>query len=241
MTQDATAIAGIHPLSGFLSSLGVLLWCVAASICFFAAWTLRNSKPRDMPWFLLFSALLSAYLLFDDLFQFHEDLASRYLGLNEKVAVAALLIAISAYLIAFRRIILRTNFTVLLLALGFFATSVVIDTLLCSEYFFEDGAKWLGIASWCSYFAQTSHQFLVSAFNQPTSGLLSCIDNGKVEKKTISNLSAQERPNNGEVAYNRCYFIGTKFQFYAFAFLGGVIGIIIGGLLLKLFFFIIQQ
>lgn len=69
MTQYPTAIAGIHPLSGFISRLGVLLWCAAASICFFAAWTLRNSKQGDTFRFLLFFALLTAYLMFDDLFQ----------------------------------------------------------------------------------------------------------------------------------------------------------------------------
>ena len=46
---------------------------------------LRNVRPRDTLWFLLSSALLSAYLLFDDFFLFHEDLASRYLGLDENV------------------------------------------------------------------------------------------------------------------------------------------------------------
>ncbi len=176
MTRDVTAIANIHPLSGILSNLGVLLWCAAASICAFAAMTLRNVKPRDTFWFLLSSALLSAYLLFDDFFQFHERLASRYLGLNEKVVFAALGVVVSAYLIAFRRVILRTNVGVLLLALGFLATSVVIDSILESwlsrqighwSYLFEDGAKWLGIASWCSYYVHTSHQLLVSTFGLP--------------------------------------------------------------------------
>jgi hypothetical protein len=181
MTRDVTAIANIHPLSGILSNLGILLWCAAASICAFAAMTLRNVKPRDTFWFLLSSALLSAYLLFDDFFLFHEDLASRYFGLSEKVVYAALGIAVSAYFIAFRRIILRTNFGVLLLALVFLATSVVVDAIHEPwlrrlghwEYFFEDGTKWLGIASWCSYYVGTSHQFLVSAFGLPDNAIQS--------------------------------------------------------------------
>src|SRR6266545_2176521 len=112
MFQDVAAFAKIHPLTGILSSLGILLWCAAASICFSAAMTLRKVKPRDTFLFLLSSALLSTYLLFDDLFQFHEALAPRYLGLNEKVVYAALGIAVSAYLVAFRRVILQTNFGV---------------------------------------------------------------------------------------------------------------------------------
>jgi len=181
MTRDITAIANIHPLSGILSSLGILLWCAAASICLFAAMTLRNVKPRDTFWFLLSSALLSAYLLFDDLFLFHEALASWYLGLNEKVVFAALGIAVSAYLIAFRRVILRTNFGVLLLALGFLTTSVVIDAILEPwlrslghwRNLLEDGAKWLGIASWCSYYVHTSHQLLVNTFGLPNNAIQS--------------------------------------------------------------------
>lgn len=183
MTQDVTAIARIHPLSGILSNLGILLWCAAASICAFAAMTLRNIKQRDTFWFLLSSALLSTYLLFDDFFLIHEDLASRYFGLNEKVIFVALGISVSAYLIAFRRVILRTNFGVLLLALGFLTTSVVIDVILEPwlwrvghwKYFFEDGAKWLGIACWCSYYAHTSHQLLVSTFGLPSHAIQSVV------------------------------------------------------------------
>ena len=182
MTRDVTALANIHPLSGVLSNLGILLWCSTASICFFSAMTLPNFKPRDMFWFLLSSFLLSAYLLFDDFFQFHEVLASRYLGLDEEVVYTALGIAVSAYLIAFRRVILRTNFGVLLLALGFLATSVVADTALKPWlwrrlghwlFLFEDGAKWLGIASWCSYYVHTSHQLLVSTFGLPNDAIQS--------------------------------------------------------------------
>ena len=36
MTRDITAIANVHPLSGVLSNLGILLWCVAATVCGFA-------------------------------------------------------------------------------------------------------------------------------------------------------------------------------------------------------------
>jgi len=181
MTRDVTAIAKIHPLSGILSSLGILLWCAAASICGFAAIILRDVKPRATFWFLLSSSLLSAYLLLDDFFQFHEALAPRYLGLSEKFVIAALGVAVSAYLIAFRRIILRTHFGALLLALGFLATSVVIDVILEPwlwrlghwTFFFEDGAKWLGIAFWCSYYVHTTHQLLVSTLDLPNKAIQS--------------------------------------------------------------------
>lgn len=180
MTRDIAATANLHPLTGVLSNLGVLLWSAAASICAFAAMALRNSRPREPFRFLLCSALLSAYLLLDDFFLFHDELAPRYLGVDEKLVYAALGIAVCAYLIAFRRVILQTHFAVLLLALGFLGIAVVMDALLEPwlrrlghwEYFFEDGAKWLGIACWCSYYVRTSHQLAAGQtaarqFSQP--------------------------------------------------------------------------
>ena len=172
MTSDVTTIAKIHPLSGILSNLGILVWCAAASICAFAAMTLRTIKPRDTFWFLLFSALVSSYLMIDDCFQFHQ-LASRYLGLNDKIIYMALGIAVTVYLIAFRRVIARTNYGFLVVAIGFLTRSVIIDAFLIPYlrrygdwmYLFEDGTKWLGIVSWGSYYVLTSHQFLVNACN----------------------------------------------------------------------------
>lgn len=170
MTRDVTAIANVHPLSGILSNLGVILWCAAASICAFAAIILRDVKPRGLFRFLLSSSLLSAYLLLDDFLLFHEKLAPWYLGLSEKFIFAALGVAVFAYLIAFRRMILRTNFGTLLLALGFLTTSVFVDAIFEPwlrqfghwTFFFEDGAKWLGIAFWCSYYVHTCHGLVAS-------------------------------------------------------------------------------
>lgn len=239
MTQDPAALGGIHPLSGFVSSLGVLLWCAAAAICFFTAWLILKSKQRDAFRFLLFSAILTSYLMFDDLFQIHEELASKYLGLNEKIVTASLLTAILAHLITFRRIILRTNFSVLLLALGFFATSVTIDQVWYREYFFEDGTKLLGIACWCSYFAQASYRFIVGALNQPASVAPPCVNSEKIVDETIITPVALAQSGDSKTAAIRCYFVGTKFQYYTVAAIGVVIGLTIGGILLGLFFFTI--
>lgn len=173
MTRDVSHIANIHPLLGILSNLGILLWCVTASICFFTTMMIRRIKSKDKFRFLLFSALLSAYCMIDDFFQVHEYLVPHYLGLNEKVAILALGIATIVYLLVFMRVILQTNFGLLLLALGFLASSIVVDTIFTSllsnvigsdlNHLLEDGFKWLGIAAWCSYFVHTCYQMLVGA------------------------------------------------------------------------------
>jgi len=175
MTQDVTSFAHIHPLSGILSNLGILLWCVTASVCGFTAILLRKTRTGDSFHFFLFSSLLSAYLLVDDLFLIHESLFRRLFNLDDKIPMILLGIGIAAYLIAFRRILLRTNFIFYSLAVGFLAISAGLDFFLESwmnqfgewKHFFEDGAKWLGITCWCSYYVHTSYRFLVSLLDQP--------------------------------------------------------------------------
>lgn len=167
LTKDTTAIAHIHPLSGVLSNLGILLWCVAGTACAFAALILRSVKSRETYLFLLSSSLLSAYMMFDDLFQFHEDLSVR-IGLNENVIYIILGIAVLTYLVYFRKIIFQTDIIVFLIALAFLALSLVVDKIggllrlimhRDWEYFIEDGAKWIGIVFWCSYYIKTSFHF----------------------------------------------------------------------------------
>ena len=169
LTRDVTAIANIHPLSGILSTLSILLWCVTASITLFAALILHHFKQTKTFKFLFSSSLLSTYLMLDDAFLFHEVLAFKYFGIDEKIIILTLGVAVFSYLVSFRQIILKTNYSMLLLALGFLTISVLTDGILDPwfwslghwEYFIEDGAKWLGIASWCSYYVQTSYIFVI--------------------------------------------------------------------------------
>ena len=175
LTRDVVAIANIHPLYGILSNLGILLWCVAASICLFVAITIRGKAPRSTFLFLLASALLSGWLLFDDLFLFHEDLARRYLGLSEKVVFSSLGMVFSIYLVAFRKTILKTNYFILIVTFGLLASSVLVDVIFERwlwrlghwTFLVEDGLKWLGISCWCSYYVTAAHQFLSNSYRMP--------------------------------------------------------------------------
>ena len=171
LTRDPTSIAKINPLSGILSNFGIILWCSAATACFFAAIAIRNTESKDFFWFLFCSGLLSAYLLFDDFFQFHEILAGNHVGISEIFTYMALGITVLIYLFIFRKKILLTNFSFLMISFIFLASSVATDvfqSLLMSrvghwEFFIEEGTKWLGIAFWCSYYVQTSYHSIVVA------------------------------------------------------------------------------
>ena len=174
LTRDTAAIGGIHPISGMLSSLGILLWCTTVAVCIFSAIIIYTIKKTDIFWFLLNSAFLSMYLLFDDLFLFHEELVTMYLGIDENIIFAILGLAVMTYLIQYRLIILKTNFCLLLLALGLLSISVISDIILILfeldqwEYFIEDGFKWLGIACWCSYYTHSSFYFVMDSKKEKT-------------------------------------------------------------------------
>lgn len=159
MTRDPTGIAGIHPLAGFLSSLGVLMWWTAASVWLFSALLHRAAGDGPKLRFALASGALSMYLGLDDLFQFHERLAPRHLGVPERVVLTAIVLSAALYLVTFRRQILRAQGSLLAVAFGFLAASVAFDSVLASwiwrlkgwTYLFEDGSKWVGIVFWCGF------------------------------------------------------------------------------------------
>jgi hypothetical protein len=174
MTRDIAIIAGIHPLTGFLSSLGAFGWCSSATVCFFSAIVLRSFKPKKIFNFFLFAGILSIYLAFDDFFMFHEQLAPQHLKIKEIYILIALIISVIAYLASFYKLILTTDYLALALALIFLAISVLLDIAQFRwinlddnlQVFYEDGCKWLGIISWLSYFSCTSYQFFLNSLSK---------------------------------------------------------------------------
>ncbi len=172
--RDPSQIAKISPFAGVMSNLGVLLWWTTASVCFFTAILLFMFKQDEKFWFILSSALLSAYLTADDLFRLHDSVAWQ-VGIQEESVLIVLGLTVIVYLIKFRREILKSNSFILLLALGFLTASVMVDysqedsnLLLFGEWriFFEDGFKWLGIVCWCSYYTLTCYQIVCDNFNK---------------------------------------------------------------------------
>jgi hypothetical protein len=156
-TRDLALLAKVHPLTGFLSSLGILLWAAAAAIWLFTAY----AAPRERAGRLAIHAgCLSAYLCLDDLFMIHEQLAPEYLGVPEKVVYAALGFAVLSFLWAHRRALLAERATRWLAgALGALGLSALLDALLGRwlwrigewNYLVEDGLKWTGACLWCAF------------------------------------------------------------------------------------------
>ncbi|MBD2745023.1 hypothetical protein [Coleofasciculus sp. FACHB-1120] len=166
LTRDPLAIVVQPFYLGIISNLGILFWCSAAAICFFTFAVLRKDSEQRIPkLFLLFSGLVTSVLLFDDFFLLHEDAFPNYLFIPEKLVYLGYGIMLSLYLIGFRKVILKTEFIPLFLAIGWFALSVLVDSGKIPQpsslgggkvgevtSLLEDGAKLLGIVSWFVYY-----------------------------------------------------------------------------------------
>lgn len=174
-TQDPMVVAKGRIYYGFLSNLGILFWCAAASICLFAWAVLKRSSATGLSGFFLFSGLLSALLMLDDLFQLHEGIFPVYLGIRQRYVLIAYMVLTVGYLIAYRRVILENYTLFMFAALGFFGLSVAEDvTELVAgvssssswHYLVEDGFKFFGIISWFAFFASLARREIWSCIDR---------------------------------------------------------------------------
>ena len=174
--RDPMATMDGHPLTGVQSTVGVLVWCGAAAICLFSGATLRGAgDSRTMRRFFACSGAITLMLALDDLFLVHDDLAERYLRLGEKPVLLVYAALVGGYVISFRRVILGSDCTLLVLAFLFFGLSLAVDFfqrrwLSPWRIFAEDGCKLLGIVSWSGYLVRTC--FLAVAGAAPAAARL---------------------------------------------------------------------
>lgn len=169
LTADPAEIAQKPPYVGIVSNLGIVLWAASLMSCLIAAEVIKkdSTKPRRWRSFFLFSAVITGLLMFDDMLQIHEQ-SHAYLPFfshnGAEITVFSIYgILLVSYIIKCRSVFRKTEYLILLLALGFFAISLVVDvnpeitTRAESNrsVLLEEGAKFLGITSWLTYFART--------------------------------------------------------------------------------------
>jgi hypothetical protein len=159
--RDPNSIMKVSPFMGIISNFGVLLWCASAVVCLFSRTILiRRIYDNDFSLFILCSGLMTILLLMDDLFMLHEYIFPRLFGLSEKPVTISYGALILFGLIKFKKCILETEFFILLVAIGFFGLSLIVDSFqyaiepLVGQWriLLEDGFKLLGIVSWFGYF-----------------------------------------------------------------------------------------
>lgn len=164
LMRDPLATLEADPLVGAMSNLGIVVWSAAAGACLLAALALRRrGDDRESASFFLWSGVLTVVLVLDDLYQFHEQIGPVSLHLAQRGIYLVYLAAVVTYLFRFRRRILATDWLILVLAGIAFAVSIGVDllpetlrdgVLAPVEDLVEDGAKFVGIVLWSTYFTR---------------------------------------------------------------------------------------
>ncbi len=177
---DPASAVGAPFYLGLFSQLGVLLWCVAAAISLFTSCFLRRVGRRpDWAGFLLCFGLLTTLLMFDDLLMLHEEVFPTYGYIPEPVVLGLYGALALGCLARFRRTLMKTEYGLLLLAIGLFGGSLIFDLgervfemgKRVYELVPEDGLKLLGIVTWSIYLVRTSLASLDSAISPAAEAL----------------------------------------------------------------------
>jgi len=154
---------------GAISQIGILFWCVSAAILLYSLKiAYEQKKPKQQLWFLLFAGLLTVMMMIDDMFMFHDVIMPIYFHISEKVFYLFYGTAVVSLFYFFRKIVLKTDYLLFILAVILLGSSVITDIVielglkLPDEFFMEDGIKFLGLVSWFVYFIRTSYRIIES-------------------------------------------------------------------------------
>ena len=156
LTRDVLALAHLPPYTGFLSNFGLLVWGSTAAICLFES--ARLSGPwhwTSLKAFLRYAGLFTLLLTLDDWYLVHEEIFP-YLHIPEKLMYAFYAATAPLFMAACWRVIARSDYWVLAVALGLLAVSIGIDQVEIDWFIWasllEDLAKFVGICAWAVYF-----------------------------------------------------------------------------------------
>lgn len=161
LMRDPTAVMEVHPLTGLVSSLGIVVWAATVAILGFSATLLAHANEgRRAALFLGTAAALTGILLADDLFQFHEYIFASQLGLPEVIVFGGYAACLVWMVYSFSAEVRASQTGILFTAIGCFGVSIVADGVLDQSvdwsFWVEDGFKFIGIVCWFAYFAHTS-------------------------------------------------------------------------------------
>lgn len=163
---DSTDVIYLPWYTGLLSTLGVLLWTVAASVGAVTSYVARMGGRRKAAQMMAHGALVGAAVCIDDLFELHSSVIPKYTPFP-KPAVLAMIAALAISWVIFHLAeLLRTRWQMLVASFGSLMLSIGFDALNDDgrgrALILEDGAKLLGILAWTTYFVLSCHDILRS-------------------------------------------------------------------------------
>lgn len=168
--RDLAQTCGTPAGVGLLSNLGYLLWLAAAAVALFTAYSGQPGVRGKQYELLACGGWFSFILCIDDMFLLHD----RYIGQTFLYVVYMVFAALIAT--RYRRQLMASRGELFLLAVALLGASIGIDQFqrdLPFKYetvqLVEEGAKFLGIATWVLYWWQASTQSLNNAQSRITS------------------------------------------------------------------------
>jgi hypothetical protein len=171
LSEDAIQTMDAPKYLGLVARADVVLMCAIAAILLFASRLASVlKKPGEVKNFLLFGGLFTLLLMSDDFFMFHDWVFRDLISIPENLIFAFYAISGVSFLVYFRKLILKTDYVILLIGFGLMGVSVVVDTSIVIGFYWkyeavlEDGAKFLGMVSWFAYFLRTSYYFFNKEF-----------------------------------------------------------------------------
>lgn len=168
LMSDPLWLVDALPWVGAVSNIGILIWTISISVCFFTGALLSQRRgDKNRVRFLYAVGGITILIMLDDFFMLHELIYSKYLHLDENLVFSFYGMLILVCFIKFRGLILKSDYSTLITSLVFFALSAAFDTLhryhtFPWHRFYEDGFKLLGIFGWAGYFVKLCSDFLSS-------------------------------------------------------------------------------
>jgi hypothetical protein len=168
-TRDMAVMANFHPFVAIASSLGAFMMCAAAACCLFATSAAR-ATGQAMPWHVTAAGLFSLYLMVDDFYELHDRMLPGYFGIPQPliyVFIAGAAVAITwrwwRQYFAYRPWLLAAALGFLGFSMGFDVVEGVFGRVFgVWQFFWEDGAKLVGISLWATYFIGLAQRTLSS-------------------------------------------------------------------------------
>lgn len=168
VTRDFSGVFRLAPYVGFLSNLGIFMWCISLALTWFAWYFFSEiRKYRSLGIFYWYSGFLTLVLALDDLFQLHEVIIPEYLGLPEYSIYIVYLISALIYSIKYYKKLFNQHVAFVFVAYSLFAFSMGFDSLglkMLFETYMEDCLKFSGICFWTLYFVKSVYSDFKIAF-----------------------------------------------------------------------------